>query len=371
MTRVFGNLLILAVASILSLLAAEFVARTVLDPVDYLNPAVVNDEFLGHRIASHSGGHDAWGFRNKQVPKQADIVCIGDSATYGVSALAYESFPAALAKIRGRSVYNMALGGYGPIQYLHLMRTEAVKLKPKVVIVGFSFATDVLESYNVVRFNKNWSSYGGLGEAVEGGKFIHPDRPGKFLGGFRAWLSENSVLYAVASRHPIFNFIRKRETVTRMAGETFFTFRDQKHDTMLSFDRRGSGLDMTDVRLKAGFDIAKRALHDMRQEAEKNHMRFVVVLFPTKERAYGKLLEQAGVIGSHPQFAEVLRQEDSARNEMIGYLHGQKIEVVDLLAPLEAGLAEKDMFPTTDGHPNPEGYRLIAETIDRYLNENG
>ena len=45
-----------------------------------------------------------------------------------------------LAKLSGESVYNMSLGGYGPIQYLYLLQNLAVKLRPKTVIVGFYFA---------------------------------------------------------------------------------------------------------------------------------------------------------------------------------------------------------------------------------------
>src|SRR5262245_48761045 len=120
MKRVLGNLLVLLASIILSVLAAELLARIVLDPVDYLNPTLVNDAFLNHRVQGHTGGHDAWGFRNARKPDTADIVCIGDSQTYGVSALARDSWPAVLGKIRADTVYNMGLGGYGPIQYLHL-----------------------------------------------------------------------------------------------------------------------------------------------------------------------------------------------------------------------------------------------------------
>ena len=83
-TNVLAKLLILSTSLVFSILAAELVARAVLDPIDYLNPTVVPDEFLGHRIEGHTGGHDAWGFRNARRPETADIVCIGDSMTYGV-----------------------------------------------------------------------------------------------------------------------------------------------------------------------------------------------------------------------------------------------------------------------------------------------
>ena len=41
-------------------------------------------------VRGHSGGHDAWGFRNIRTPESAEIVCIGDSMTYGQAAPARE-----------------------------------------------------------------------------------------------------------------------------------------------------------------------------------------------------------------------------------------------------------------------------------------
>src|SRR5215831_953906 len=89
--NVLGKLLLLFVSFVFSVLAAELLARVVFDPVDYLNPTLVTDEFLNHRSEGHTGGHDEWGSRNARRPETADIVCIGDSMTYGNSALARES----------------------------------------------------------------------------------------------------------------------------------------------------------------------------------------------------------------------------------------------------------------------------------------
>ena len=86
-------------------------------------------------------------FRNARRPETADIVCIGDSMTYGVIVPASESWPVILAKLSGESVYNMGLGGYGPIQYLYLLQNLAVKLRPRTVIVGFYFGNDFFDVY--------------------------------------------------------------------------------------------------------------------------------------------------------------------------------------------------------------------------------
>ena len=107
---------LLLVSSVAASLLAEGVSRVVLNRVDYLAVDPLYDSVLGLRLAPHAAGHDEWGFRNREVPDSADIVTIGDSQTYGVSAPALLSWPAQLGKLTNRHVYNLALGGYGPVR---------------------------------------------------------------------------------------------------------------------------------------------------------------------------------------------------------------------------------------------------------------
>ena len=368
--NVLGKLLLLFVSFVFSVLAAELLARVVFDPVDYLNPTLVADKFLNVRIERHTGGHDEWGFRNARRPETADIVCIGDSMTYGMTARARESWPAVLAEIRGGTVYNMGLGGYGPIQYLHLMKTLAVRLRPKTVIVGFYFGNDFFDVYNLVRFNENWSSYAELeGSKVEGGPFVLPRQSGKFLGELRDWLSKNSVFYALVSQRSGFGFVREHEFAAMAAdkADNLISYRDAKHHVIFNLDPRFRFLDMRDPRIQAAMAITPHVMLDMQSVAEQEAMRLIVALIPTKERVYGRLLERAGYREKYLRLAEAIDQENTARAWLAGLLREHHIENVDLLPALEAEVDDRDLFSPTDPHPNKDGYRVIAETINRYL----
>ena len=366
--RTLVNLLLVLVSLVFSVLAGELLARSILDPIDYLLPQLVPDDFLFHRVEGYTGGHDAWGFRNPQKPKSADIVCIGDSLTYGISATAYDSWPSVLGRIRATSVYNMSLGGYGPIQYFYLMRTKAVELHPKVIIVGFYFGNDLLDVYNEVRFNKNWSVYGKLGDySDKAPAFAYQPGPGRFLDGLRNWLASHSVLYAVLTRTSLFDFIRKRELVATTVNSTnLIVYRDNEHYVILR--PSADFLNMGDPRIKSAMVITKQVMLDMRSLAEREKFRLIVALIPTKESVYSKLMDRAGYIKDYPRFADAIHQEDIARNEIAGFLHQSNIEVVDLLPELEIEVDKRDLYPLTDSHPNKNGYRVIAETIDKYLN---
>jgi len=288
-----------------------------------------------------------------------------------ISATAHDSWPAALGEIRHASVYNMSLGGYGPIQYLYLMRTKAVKLHPKTVIVGFYFGNDFLDVYNEVRFNKNWSAYGQLGEYSEKmPAFVYPTLPPKFLGGLRDWLSRHSVTYAIVTRTSVFDFIRRREMASRFShdSENLIAFHEDKHNQIFNLSPNARFLDLRDPRIESAMAITKKVISDMHKLGEKDRFRLILALIPTKERVYGKLLDQTGYLNKYPRLRDAVNQEDAARSELIGFLERNNIDHVDLLPELETKVEKQELYPLTDGHPNKDGYRVIAEPINQYLN---
>jgi len=377
MKRILGNLLVLSLSLTLSVLAAELMARHLVDPIDYLQPALVTDEFLDFRIGGHTGAHDAWGFRNQEVPGAADIVCIGDSMTYGFAARAVDSWPAVLGAMRGDRVYSMAVPGYGPIQYLQLMRTRALELHPKIVVVGVYLGNDFMDAYNMVRFNKNWRTYGDIDPSVvQGPPSIVPRDSGPVLAGVRNWLSQRSVLYVMLTQ-PLFSALRTRRIMAGAEGDASYriAFRDQNHTQIFDFDPRFLFLNVSDSRIKAGMEITKRALLDVADVGKRDQIRVVIALIPTKVRVYGALVTQAGYLDANSRvrgkerLTEALRQEDVVREELAGFLREQHLEVVDLLPALSRAVAKGDLYPLTDPHPDKAGYRVIAETINRYLND--
>ncbi len=115
------NLGLLCASLAISILLGEGVFRLFLHEVDFLQPDLIPHPVLGRIIAPGTAGHDAWGFRNRQVPDRATIVAVGDSMTYGISATAQESWPSWLARLSGLDVYNLSLGGYGPTDYQELV----------------------------------------------------------------------------------------------------------------------------------------------------------------------------------------------------------------------------------------------------------
>src|SRR6266849_3452406 len=152
------NLSLFAVAIGVALLLAEFAARIVLNPSDFLKLDVVGDKVLG-AVPSPSAlaGFDRWGFRNRKVPETVDIVAVGDSHTYGNTAKMDESWPYVLGRLTGRQVYNMGLGGYGPNQYFQLSNSKALSLKPGMIIWGLYLGDDFENAFSITYGLDHWA----------------------------------------------------------------------------------------------------------------------------------------------------------------------------------------------------------------------
>jgi SGNH hydrolase-like domain, acetyltransferase AlgX len=82
------------------------------------------------------------GFRNSRVAASSDIVVIGDSyVDYGENEA--DTFGRRLEKVLGVSATNLAVAGYGPFQYLEVLKRYGVKKSPKVAFFSFYEGNDL------------------------------------------------------------------------------------------------------------------------------------------------------------------------------------------------------------------------------------
>src|ERR1043166_1793444 len=155
--KLIFRLLALLIGVAVGLVMAEFGLRLVekYQLGDRRGGDVVSDPQLGVRIPPNSPGHDANGYRNAAGRQQADIVAVGDSQTWGVNVQAADAWPQQLEKIVQRPVYNMSVGGYGPVQYWQLI-PKAVSLSPKVIVVGLYFGNDLYDAYSLTYANEKY-----------------------------------------------------------------------------------------------------------------------------------------------------------------------------------------------------------------------
>lgn len=351
---------------------AEVVLRFVVNPADFLLATTIQDEILGLRIPPHTTGHDALGFRNRTVPQRADIVAIGDSMTYGVSAPRDSSWPQQLGGLLGEQVYNMGLGGFGPLQYLHLAKSTAPALKPRLLIVGFYFGNDIMDAYYVANGNPYWQGWRVSTTAEHGTTAF--DRagqaePAKRFQGLRNWLSRHSVLYSMLRDTVLRRFAAREqdEIARRVRPDVRMLWNDASNPavrTIFTSQFRLAAVDLGIPAVREGMQISQKAFSELKSEAARQGVSLLVVLIPTKELAYCRHLRASGVKlpESHLKLCDA---ESLTRVEFERFLAAQGTPYVDTLPAMESHIDRHiQLYPTdADGHPQAVGYGVIAREV--------
>ena len=368
MKRTLVNIALLLGSSALALVLCELGCRMFLNPADYLSQDPVPDPILGAVLKMHGSGYDAWGFRNRKVPSSADIVAIGDSHTFGNCAKMDESWPYVLGRLTGRSVYNMALGGYGPNQYYYLLTSKALSLKPKIVICGFYMGDDFENAYKITYGLDYWSYLRELPpEKVNFDIWEHPADP-IWHKRIRAWLSRNSVVYKLVFHGGLLGRLKgdaQIENASRLYDSATELIIKEKHICEAFLPKGIMGrLDQTSPGVREGMRITFKLFDEMNRVCRANDIEFVVAVIPTKEAVFADYLEHNNNLPLSDVLDKLIANERVAREKVFQFFNESGIRYVDALPALKQTV-EHELYARTaqDIHPSKNGYKVIAEAV--------
>ncbi len=361
MSRWIGNLIL----SLLSIVFALVVAEGVLRWFPQLFPSVthqfrqdaepdqmgVSHLYIGHlhtpnnalvipnrdfQAVHHTDGH---GFRNAWPwPETADIVFVGDSLTFGYGVEDDESWPAIIgAALPQLRVINLGLIGASPEQYVRIYETFGVPLQPKLLVVGLFPGNDFWDAGLYAK----WLS-DGVGD------------------NYMAWRDYGRPLKSAGRGKALERFLKQHVALYHVYRQARRTYRDWRTGEPKSLKlSKGGQLQLSPRQLKAltvgtrperpEFRYVIESLTRLKSLAAKHKTHVVLVIQPDKEFIYLPLIGETAV-----DAAAHLRPEI----ERLKYAYVDTTPLFQQQA--EAG---EQLFFETDGHPNAEGYRLIAQAV--------
>lgn len=372
-------------------------------------PRTLDDARFGCRGNSEHPDHDRWGFPNPSVPERCDIVALGDSHTYGTLLSREQAWPAVLQRLSTTNVYSMALGGWGPVEYLMLVE-QALSLEPKVVLFGVYFGNDLFDCYRTVYVrgaeprlvNPEVADELARTEAREAMQTQasrlfwipeHSTPPEAGEGGLskaRFWVAQHCQLYAVArllkhacspSQARAAAFANDSEAAWQYAlrwaadHKEYCTIMDLGSvRTVLTAPYRHVALNLDDPRIEEGLNLARKALGIAAEKCRAHSVQPVVVLLPTKELVFSVLVPEGtrgeslreDVRSSYPGLAKLVSAELAVRALLTAHLDEQGIAWMDPLPALRACFDTPGQQPypaSMDGHPNAVGQRAIAQAV--------
>jgi lysophospholipase L1-like esterase len=346
---------------------------------------LISDPELGNSLPPYTLNHDANGFRNDSVPAQVSIVTVGDSQTWGVNVDRVNGWPQQLGRISGRSVYDMSLPSYGPVQYCTLAQ-RSFRLSPKVVVVGLYLGNDIYDSYRAAYESESHSAIRDSERASAlmqdtvrpkatsfRNEHLEFQRRYGILTGFglsywsRAHLALgralNNLLLALGSDVDF----KADEEWAAAFPEQGTVYTTAGTETVFLTSYRLMALDLDEPRIAEGLRITKALLPRMRTAADANGAKLLVLLIPTKESVYAEALSEKVQLST--KYAKIVEMEGKIRSELISTCHQQAIESVDALPFLSDAIRRGEpIYPSTaDEHFKAGGYQILAARVNDAL----
>ena len=287
---------------------------------------------------------DEHGFRNEAAwPEKVDIVAIGDSLVFGYGVDAGLAWPQLLAEKTGNSVVNLGLIGASPQQYRMIHDSFARPLAPDVILVGFFARNDFWDAQKFAE----WDSSGVGGNYLEWRGFGMPSAEQYANPFYRAVFELRKRSYVLSLLKFGRDALRRdpsgqAEVVLTASGSELYLFdEDFRTKTLLSEPDNDT------------FDLVVNELRTMRDAALNDGTRLILLLQPAKEEVYA------------PEGSDYMPDATVALRAVLDELG---IEYIDA-APSFRRMAEDGLalYFSIDGHPNAEGYAVLADIVAEYL----
>jgi len=380
-----GFLVLVALELLLRLLSfAVPQVQAVLDP----DGRTVPDSVLGWRPSPAFPGHDAWGFRNSEVPDVADVLILGDSQAYGRGVSRAAALPAQFQRVTGLETYSMAYGGYAAPHY-RVLAEEGLELMPSTIVLVLYLGNDLFDSFSIVYGNDYFADLRSKDPDVRA-------RIDSLAGG--SSISEMSTKLAAAPASVLFErpsgplhhlllagvygrarwaFAKWREGGFEEVDNRFERAAERAYanphsvvvdspafKTILTPAYRLLALNLGDARIEEGLRLTLLFIKEIDSLATEAAADLLVLAVPTKEYVVARVLDR-DLWPKGGAFGELVDNERKVLDYVATDLRVNEIEFLDAtLVLVESALHDaQPYFTTEDGHLSEAGHLAVAELV--------
>ena len=295
------------------------------------------------------------------------IMALGDSHTFAVGVSSSDAWPNVLERtlfagdpMKG-SVYNCAVAGYNLGQYLLQMRRLAPIIKPNIVLIGFTIASDL---YDLIPPRKGGFVFG----SDRGRVYFDLDDKGNLieirdLAG-KALATSPKVSLAGIFRNALNRSVfLKRFKRSKLAMWMMMNVRPHGKTLWASPDTAFA------IRLDSEYEyrwlLARKLIEQISSEARAGGAKVVLVNIPYIPQVYDDVW--AASYGRFPKDYDRFIAGD--RLKQICKETG--VYYVDVTVPMCNAVKKtnKWLHYHVDGHPNREGHKIIAECVRKFLED--
>lgn len=171
--RVLRAMDIIVTSVLVTLFLGELIIHTIMVTQDKMSWQLVRSSPLGNKLKKdlfglppNDLGYNDEAFDQERRPDSLRIAMVGDSFVvsyvprpYGLVASTERFLRESLDKDGELDVYNFGIVASSPSEYVEILRRDALRFDPDIVVVGFYIGNDVKEGYPIISpLNKHWYS---------------------------------------------------------------------------------------------------------------------------------------------------------------------------------------------------------------------
>ncbi len=321
---------------------------------------------------------DANGFRNVNILPQYDMVAVGDSFVAGSNVSDEQTWSALLASATGQTIYNLGVGGSGPPVYLSNYVYFGLKLKPRVALFMIYEGNDFKE--DVVLVDSNAVSEPPLRQRI-GDHFSQAFDSSPVTTGLDRL--SHDLFEKLGSTRPVPQYREKLGfmpiAVTHGEVTRHYSF-DPKRAVYLNYSEK----EFTE---SAEWKATAKILEQIIALNREHGIKPVFIYAPSTPHVVMPLVkdkipaEQFHYFMSRrqkrlPPAAELMQQFydnlDTEQNVVFAFCRTHNIDCVALTEALQRETANGvQTYFSYDQHWTPDGQRIAAETIEKFLREKG
>jgi PAS domain S-box-containing protein len=307
---------------------------------------------------------DENGFRNTPGKQSADVAVLGDSyVVFGNNEA--DTFVGRLEKkLSGLTVVNLGASGYGPFQYLEVLKRYGVKYKPKYVLFGFFEGNDIYDVEGYLQWKE--------GRVKKDTSLFYRVQQMSFIE--RYW--ELFAKVGVSIRKEMDFLIQL--ALYRMAEAGGYSeaihpdlasldIGDNKNYRVLFIDRVNTRPAAEMLRTKE-WQAFKAILNEFKQVCAENKIVPVIMYIPTPVHIYGQYSTKASGknwLGVRDKQIAAKENTERAVQELAYEL---KIDFISLSPVFEGAAKEgKLLYMQLDSHWNSEGREIAADFVANAL----
>ena len=320
-------------------------------------PSSANADFKGDRysplyMVDAPSIHMKWssdkdGFRHNHPAKSSDIVVIGDSYI-AMGENEADTFGRRLERLSGLSVQNLGVGGYGPFQYLEVLKKHGVPKKPKYVLFCFYEGNDIRDIGGYLA----WKETG----KYNGRYFLQP-----FLGKYVTALSDE-ISYLWSTGWTTIQFVANKIQPRKIHPDVAIVNLGNRNYNMF-FHYKTDSRPVDEIIRSTEWRQLKKILADFKDISEQNRIKPIIMYIPSTAHIYAQYsTEESGENWLKIRWQQVAAKANM-EDAMIRVSNELHIKLASLTPVFEAAARDgKLLYYPFDTHWNSTG-REIASTF--------